>query len=347
MATEIQISDEYLVGTDSQPLIRASAALKPGLILRPAQWSDLDAVAQLILDVCTSDGDPTIAVPPAVLKNEWNNPDFNLETDAWVVTTADGRVVGYEEFTNRHAHASLQGDGYVHPDFMGNGIGTFMLHTLEARARKEMQLADPTHRVFIRNGMAIGDTVSRQMHENEGYQPIRFFWRMEITLDGPPPAPAWPDRLELRPFELEKHNYAVHLAHEEAFRDHWGHTPHSYKDWQHRMNNEEMDPSLWFIAWDGDQVAGYTLCRYRNEAGWVGTLGVRRPWRKHGLGQALLYHSFAEFYKRGTRVVSLGVDAASQTGATRLYQKAGMHVAAEYISYEKELRPGREPEVTP
>ena len=345
MATEIQINDEYLIETKSQPYTQESLALNPGLLLRPAQWSDLEAVAQLILDVCTSDGDPTIAVSPAVLKNEWKNPGFNLETDAWVVATVDGRVVGYEEFVNRHAHAFLQGDGYVHPDFMGNGIGTAMLRALEERARKEMQFADPAYRVFIRNGMAIGDTVSRQMHENEGYKPIRFFWRMEITLDGPPPAPAWPEGVELRPFELEKHNYAVHLAHEEAFRDHWGHTPHSYTDWQHRMNNEEMDPSLWFIACDGDQIAGYALCRYRNDIGWVGTLGVRRPWRKHGLGLALLYQSFAEFYKRGTPVISLGVDAASQTGATRLYQKAGMHVAAEYVSYEKELRSGREPEV--
>ena len=111
------------------------------------------------------------------------------------------------------------------------------------------------------------------------------------------------------------------------------------------MINEDIDPSLWYIAWDGDQIAGFALDRYRNGHGWVGTLGVRRPWRKHGLGLALLYHSFGEFYKRGKQTASLGVDAANPTGATRLYQKAGMHVAAEYVSYEKELRPGLEPEV--
>lgn len=350
MATEIQINDEFLVETVSRSIEPGSSTLKVGLMLpvsfrlRAARWTDLEPVAQLILDVCTSDGDATMAVSPAVLKNEWKNPGFNLETDAWVMTTADGRVVGYEEFVDRHAHVSLQGDGYVHPDFMGKGIGTAMLHALEKRARKEMELADPEHRVFIRNGMAIGDTVSREMHENEGYKPIRFFWRMEITLDGPPPAPNWPEGIQLRPFELEEHNYAVYLAHEEAFRDHWGHTPHSYDEWQHHMNNEEMDPSLWFIACEGDQVAGYALNRYRNGNGWVGTLGVRRPWRKHGLGLALLYRSFGEFFKRDTPVISLGVDAANQTGATRLYQKAGMHVAAEYVTYEKELRPGREPE---
>ena len=116
--------------------------------------------------------------------------------------------------------------------------------------------------------------------------------------------------------------------------------------WKHRdIESDKFDPSLWFIAWDGNQIAGYALNRDRNGNSWVGTLGVRRPWRKRGLGLALLYHSFGEFYRRGKRTISLGVDAANPTGATRLYQKAGMHVAAEYVTYEKELRPGREPEV--
>ncbi|MCK7537746.1 MAG: hypothetical protein MZV63_45745 [Marinilabiliales bacterium] len=62
------------------------------------------------------------------------------------------------------------------------------MRALETRARKEMELADPDLRVFIRNGMAIGDTVSREMHEAEGYKAIRFSWRMEITLEGAPRA---------------------------------------------------------------------------------------------------------------------------------------------------------------
>jgi hypothetical protein len=36
------------------------------------------------------------------------------------------------------------------------------------------------------------------------------------------------------------------------------------------------------------------------------------------------------------------VDAESQTGATRLYQRAGMTVASEYVHYLKELRSGRD-----
>jgi len=188
--------------------------------------------------------------------------------------------------------------------------------------------------------MATGDTVARQMHEAEGYRSIRFSWHMEIKLDEAPRTPSLPAGIELRPFVKEQHDRAVFEAHEEAFSDHWGHTPGTYEKWQHRFENE--DRALWFIAWDGDQVAGYSLCRYRMGIGWVGTLGVRRAWRKRGLGEALLLHSFGEFYQSGMKTIGLGVDAENPTGATRLYKKAGMSVAAEYVIYEKELRAGRD-----
>ena len=57
---------------------------------------------------------------------------------------------------------------------------------------------------------------------------------------------------------------------------------------------------------------------------------------------ALLHHSFGELYRRGKRKVGLEVDAQSLTGATRLYEKAGMRVDRQYDVYEKELRSGRD-----
>lgn len=318
-------------------------SLAPNLRLRSTSWDDLEAVAKLIYDVCAADGDTIVAVTPEELKHEWQSSGFVLERDAIIVETAEGRVVGYEEFGDGHKHARLHTDGYVHPDFKGLGIGTALLRTIEKRAREEMTLAEPGVRVSLRSGIDNNDPSSHELHRAEGYQPLRYHWRMEVVLDGAPPEPKLPEGIELRPFITGEHDIAVWQAQNESFRDHWGSHDVSLEEWKHsRIEDPEFDPTLWKIAWAGDEVAGFSINRFRMGIGWIRSLGVRRPWRKRGLGEALLYASFGEFYGRGMKTIGLGVDAQNPTGATRLYQKVGMHAASEFVTYEKELRPGRD-----
>ncbi|HEY3311541.1 MAG TPA: GNAT family N-acetyltransferase [Anaerolineales bacterium] len=316
--------------------------LPAGYNLRPTTWSDLEGVTQLILAACTADGDATMAVSAEELAQEWKIPGFNLETDCWVVTNPDGMVVGTEEFYNSSSHADLRGDGYVHPDHTGLGIGTSLLSRLDARARLEVPLAPPDLRVSLRNGMGINEKNAVAIHEAAGFKAIRYSWRMEINLKTETETPVWPEGVALRPFDLESQNYLVYQAHHDAFRDHWGHVTRPYEFWQTVISgNPEFDPALWFVAWDADQIAGYALCRTKQGMGWVGTLGVRRAWRKRGLGEALLKHSFRELKRRGHDTVGLTVDASNPTGATRLYERVGMQVASQFVIYEKEYRPGR------
>jgi len=316
--------------------------LDSSLDLRPVQWTDLEAVAKLIYDVCEADGDTTVAVTPEELANEWKNEGFSVEHDAFVVETKDGRVVGYEEFSNEKDHVQLHADGYVHPDFKGLGIGTSLLRAVEVRAHEEMKLAETDLRIFIRNTIDNKDEQGHALFKAEGYFPVRYHWRMEIKLQEAPPAVTFPDGIELRPFVKNEHAVAVWEAQNESFRDHWGSHDVTFEEFAHnRFDAAKYDPTLWAVAWDEDEVAGFSINRFRMGIGWIGTLGVRRPWRKKGLGLALLQYSFGEFYRRGTTTIGLGVDASNPTGATRLYQRAGMYVASEFATYEKELRPGR------
>jgi len=313
-------------------------------MVRPASWDDLEAVAELIRVVLTADGDAMSAVTAQELAREWKTEGFTLETDAWVAVSNAGQVLGFEEFNHRMAHAYFNGDGYVHPDFRGLGIGTALLSKVTERAVVEMKLAEPDLRVYIRNGTSGADQAAREIHEKEGYKPVRYHWMMEINLTAAPQIKPFSEGIELRPFEKDTQSMLVFEAENEAFRDHWGNVPAIYNNWKLRkLDREEFDPTLWHIAWDGEQIAGYAQTRFRNGIGWVGNLGVRRPWRKRGLGEALLLHSFNELYKRGMTQIGLGVDASNPTGATRLYQKVGMQIAVEDVIYEKELRPGREP----
>lgn len=313
--------------------------------VRPATWADLETVAQLIYAVYAAEGDATQAASIDDLRRDWQTPGCSFETDSWVVFDDENHLVAYQDFASQHGHASLGGYGCVHPHFKGLGIGTFLIAALDERAKQEISLAPPDLRVFLRNKLIATNTAGRKMFENAGFQPIRFAWRMEITLDDAPQPVSWPNGVEPRPFVPGENNRAVYEAEQEAFADHWGHIPPPYEKWEIRqLKRPNFDPSLWHIAWAGDEIAGLSLCRYRGGIGWVGTLGVRRPWRKQGLGMALLQHSFAEFYKRGQCVIGLNVDASNPTGATRLYERAGMKVASEFVIYEKEYRAGKEPE---
>ncbi|WKZ40311.1 MAG: GNAT family N-acetyltransferase [Anaerolineales bacterium] len=316
--------------------------LNSNLNLRPVTWADLHAVAKLIYEVTEADGDITVAVTPEELEHEWHTEGFNPETDAFLVETQAGRVVGFQDFYNVKNHAHLTIDGYVHPDFKGMGIDRALMERAEARALEEMKLAAPDLRVYIRSTMDGKDEPAISLHKETGYATVRYFWRMEITLDEMPTIPPFPEGIELRPFDKEAHSRLVWQADNEAFNEHWGSHGSTFEEWSFRkFERPEFDPNLWLIAWDGDEIAGFSQNRYRMGIGWVGTLGVRKPWRKKGLGLTLLKHSFADFYKRGMKTIGLGVDASNSTGATRLYERAGMHVASEFVTFEKELRPGR------
>ena len=97
----------------------------------------------------------------------------------------------------------------------------------------------------------------------------------------------------------------------------------------------------WAVIWADKEVAGFSINHYRMDIGWIHMLGVRPAWRKKGLGLVLLHHSFGEFYRRGMKTIGLGVDASNATGATRLYQKAGMRTVSQFVTFEKELRAGK------
>ena len=116
--------------------------------------------------------------------------------------------------------------------------------------------------------------------------------------------------------------------------------------WKHWLANDPLtDITCLYMVEEGTQPVASLFNWPRTSddprKGWIGSLGVLRPWRKHGLGRALLLHSFQEFKKRGLLRAGLGVDASNLTGALRLYEKAGMHVEQTTLTYEVELQPGK------
>ncbi len=317
--------------------------------MRPATLDDLEASVAMF-NACSRQLIGSDEFTAENYRAEWQMPGLNLETDVRVVVAPDGQIAGCMEVWDlSDPHVRIHTWGRVHPDHQGRGIGSALVQWAEDRARQAIPKAPPGARVFMTTGVHSADTAAHDLFNKAGIRLIRHSWRMVIEMETLPPAPEWPHGITVRPMRVGQEARAVVEAVRGSFRDHWGYVERPFEDdyklWTHFMNNDpNFDPSLWFVALDGATIAGVSLCWPKAnddpEMGWVGTLGVLRPYRRRGLGLALLRHSFAEFYRRGRRKVGLGVDASSLTGATRLYERAGMRVARVYNMYEKELRPG-------
>jgi mycothiol synthase len=317
--------------------------------LRPATPADLPAAVALFnraSRAVTGRDDVTLEEQ----RTEWSDPILSLRDDTRVAVTPDGAMIGCVEVWNSAPFVQAWVLGRVEPSLRGQGIGTALMAWAEERVRARIAQAPPDARVVMRASALASDEPGVALLRGAGFQPVRHFWTMRRELDTPPPAPVWPAGIVVRGMQPGEEP-AMLRADIDAFRDHYGFVERPFEDefarWQHHVAGDPyFDPSLYFLAWDGDQIAGICLCAARTtddpESGWVYSLGVRRPWRRRGLGMALLYHAFGELRARGCRRVGLGVDASSLTGATRLYERAGMHSFRERIHFEKELRPGTE-----
>jgi mycothiol synthase len=285
-----------------------------------------------------------------VIRDDWSSPMFDPARDIRLVFAPTGELVGLTEvWTNSNPPVHPWIWGRVHPDYWRLGIGTALLTWAEEHASRVLADLPADLRFAPRTGAPRVAEKNKSLFESRGFNYIRSAYQMRIEMNEAPPAPVWKDGITLRTGKREDIK-GIYEAVREAFRDHFGHVEEPFEEglarFTHFMNSDGQDPSLWFLAMDGNQIAGVSLCRFESyddaDVSWVNILGVRRPWRKYRLGLALLQHSFGEFYKRGKRKAGLGVDAQNLTGALKLYEKAGMSVHRVYDTYEKTIRPGRE-----
>jgi mycothiol synthase len=270
------------------------------------------------------------AFSQADLEDEWS--DVDLEQNARVVRVGD-RVVGYGAV--RELGELWLAEGYVHPAALGRGIGKLIATGLEQHAAGR-----GARRIHSRVFEA--DSAGRGLLRSLGYSAVRVFRELRIELEAPPPAPEWPDGLRIVPFDPGHDALEFCAAQQEAFADQWDDKPRDFESWsKENLGSGRFDAALWCVVRAGDEIAAGTICTGDTYGGgWVHALFTRRPWRKKGVGTALLRDSFGRFWERGEHSIGLGVDAANETGAFRLYERAGMAPVLGLVIYEKELGDG-------
>lgn len=279
------------------------------------------------------------------LRMFWEEPDRNLDTDNLVVLDPKGRIVAAVDYSDYEPYTVSDFTFAVLPELENQGIEEFLLDWVEQRAALTAPKVAPGTRAVVETSVWATNKDVQQRLRDAGYRQSRVWHRMQIDMHEPPPAPEWPEGISVRTFQPEEVD-AVHAAWEDAQSDEWGHTSLSDEEFRYYFVEREasFDPTLWFLAIDNGsgEIIGYTLCRWERpgepEVGHVRYVAVRRPYRRRGIANALLLHTFGEFYRRGKPSVSLAVDSTSLTGADRLYARAGMRPIQSSLVFEHELR---------
>jgi mycothiol synthase len=327
----------------------APAAQIPGLVLRAyAGEADIPDVVRLQNAEWEADGTRgRVSVSEYTAWWGHANEKFDPARDVRIAEI-DGRAVGFaqsEWVDTTDGLREYRSGGAVDPAFRRRGIGSALLADRIAAARAlDATLGGDRPRVLgmwvdVRN--AAGATLA----ERFGYEPARWFFDMERSIEGDlPKIEPLPDGLELRPTVADQ-AWELWVADHEAFRDHWGGHDDSEANFRRWRDSPEFDPSMFLLAWDGDEIAGGVLNAIYPEEnaalgvqrGWLDSVFTRRPWRRRGLARNLIVRSFHLLRQRGMTTAVLGVDADNPSGALGLYESVGFAVTERSTAWRRPL----------
>ena len=216
----------------------------------------------------------------------FDSPSLDTERDAVVALLPDGRVGAYADITDvSQKHADYHTDLRFRPG--REELAGRLLDAMERRAR-ETALDSAELRGFA----DARDEAARRVFESRGYAPVRHSFRMLIDLDPPPPPPEWPDGIAVREFRPGEEDERVYEVHMEAFADMWAFTRSPYEEWRFWMMREPFDPTLWFLACDGEEIAGFCLAGRTRSAIPASAGSHRSALAVHGAAEGSASRSF-------------------------------------------------------
>lgn len=154
------------------------------LSARAPVMTDLRAVAELG-SLCDDSAPGDTGAFEDTLRQDWQAPGFALKTDAWVIVTNQGRIVGYADV---HWKGERMWNGftlnlYVHPGYRDRGLATLLIWLVEERARQLMQDVSAEVDVVLSSSVSSLNQWAREVYTREGYTLARRFWRLIIGVE--------------------------------------------------------------------------------------------------------------------------------------------------------------------
>ncbi|QGH70632.1 GNAT family N-acetyltransferase [Pseudactinotalea sp. HY158] len=225
-------------------------------------------------------------------------------------------------------------DSGVHPDLRGRGISSALLELAEPVAIELATARLPAVPLVLTAVASSTDQPSIDLLVDHDYSAVRYFFEMSHDLSGE--ASEDSRTREFTPADSE----ATRLAHNDAFRTHWGSGPASAEKWNQFMTSAGFRPDLSrIVERDGEVLAyGMVSSTVPGEA-YLELVGTRAAAQGNGLGRAVLNSVVAAVRAAGGfTTLGLDVDADNPSGAGKFYGSAGFVNAARTITYEKPAR---------
>jgi ribosomal protein S18 acetylase RimI-like enzyme len=307
----------------------------------PAGWSTrrptLDDVTEILAVVHASDiaavGMPDFSDDD--VREVLTSPNFDPELDSWLALDPTGAVVAWAYIENPGAGPRDFVECYADPERGGPAqrpLLDLMLARVAARAA-----AAGRPELTARAGAIVSQREWTAALTETGFAFVKRYARMRVSLAGvPAEPPSPPPGVVIRPLRDEADLRLAHGIIEEAFVDSRDHQPIDYAGWRQRIPTITWDE--WFVA-EIDGVPGGALQSAEPAEGtdeaWIKMLAVLRPYRRRGVGEALLRHALAAYARKGRTHAGLGVDLTNPTEPVRLYRSVGLTPAYEADMYER------------
>jgi mycothiol synthase len=297
-------------------------------ILKLAHASDIAAV-----------GEPDFTVDD--IREALSGPNTDPTVDCWVALDERGEIVGWAYLDNDTAADREFVEVYVWPQRGEAALQTLLDLQLQRVAERAKTFGHDN--VTVRAGAIPTEQKWISVLAGAGFEFLKQHARMGISLEGFSSAiPEPPAGVTVRPVDAtdEAELRRFHATIEEAFHD-TDHLATDYDAWLHGVTAESsVSYDEWFVGEVDGEWAGVLQSSdstAEDGEGWVRNLAVLRPYRRRGVGEALLRRAFAAYAGKGRSKAGLGVDMANPTRAARLYRAVGMTPKYEANIYQRPL----------
>ena len=231
----------------------------------------------------------------------------------------------------------------IMPEWRHQGIEKVMIRWCEQRLKTIAKEQPQDGKRFLQTDSSEFKPIFNKLLESFGYEATRFFIEMSRPLDIIPDAKL-PKGIEVRPVG-EDDIIKVWEASTEAFRDHWGYSEPTEKNFEGYKGSKYFQPELWQVAWNGEDVVGSVQNyidedynqKFKRKRGWTENISTIREYRRRGIAKALIVRSMHMHKAKGMTEVGLGVDTNNTSNALNLYQSLGYKKDKMQMVYRKPM----------